>query len=240
MAACALDHLVVAARSLEEGVAWCEATLGVPPGPGGQHPMFSTHNRLLRLDGLAPESAPGIGSRATDDAAPVRYAQAYLEIIAIDPAASAPSRPRWFALDDPAMQERLRSGPKLVHAVMRSSNLEMHRWGLITLGHAVGDILSASRPTPQGLLQWRIVVRGDGGLMCGGALPTLIEWTGRHPCEAMPPSPLRLEELRLSGIAPRVRQLLQVPHLRYDDSPEAPALSARLLTPRGEVLLRSA
>jgi hypothetical protein len=30
-----LDHLVVAARTLDEGVAWCEATLGVTPGPGG-------------------------------------------------------------------------------------------------------------------------------------------------------------------------------------------------------------
>jgi hypothetical protein len=240
MAACALDHLVVAARSLQEGVDWCESSLGVQPGPGGQHPLFGTHNRLLRLDGLAPDGASGFSGQSNDGAVPVRYAQSYLELIAIDPAASAPSRPRWFALDDPAMQERLRSGPKLVHAVVRSTNLEMHRWGLITLGHSVGDILGASRPTPQGLLQWRIVVRGDGGLMCGGALPTLIEWTGRHPCQAMPPSPLRLQELRLSGIAPRVRQLLQVPHLRYDDGPEAPALSARLLTPRGEVLLSSA
>ena len=31
-----LDHLVVMAASLDEGVAWCEATLGVTPGPGGQ------------------------------------------------------------------------------------------------------------------------------------------------------------------------------------------------------------
>ncbi len=30
-----LDHLVVAARTLEDGVAWCEATLGVTPGLSG-------------------------------------------------------------------------------------------------------------------------------------------------------------------------------------------------------------
>ncbi|MFN6996241.1 MAG: VOC family protein, partial [Aquincola tertiaricarbonis] len=60
-----LDHLVVGARSLEEGAAWCEATFGIVPGPGGQHPLMGTHNRLLRLQG--------------GDA----FAQAYLEIIAI-------------------------------------------------------------------------------------------------------------------------------------------------------------
>lgn len=29
----ALDHLVVAAASLAQGVQWCETTLGVTPGP---------------------------------------------------------------------------------------------------------------------------------------------------------------------------------------------------------------
>ena len=33
----AVDHLVIAAATLDEGVAWCEATLGVTPGPGGRH-----------------------------------------------------------------------------------------------------------------------------------------------------------------------------------------------------------
>ena len=37
-----LDHLVIMANSLDEGVAWCEATLGVTPGPGGEHPLMGT------------------------------------------------------------------------------------------------------------------------------------------------------------------------------------------------------
>ena len=48
-----LDHLVIMANTLNEGVAWCEATLGVTPGPGGEHPLMSTHNRLLRIDSKA-------------------------------------------------------------------------------------------------------------------------------------------------------------------------------------------
>ena len=49
--ALALDHLVVAARSLDEGVRWCAATLGVTPGPGGKHPLMGTHNRLFGIAG---------------------------------------------------------------------------------------------------------------------------------------------------------------------------------------------
>ena len=67
MHAARIDHLVIAARTLDEGVRWCEATLGVAPGPGGTHPLMGTHNRLLSI--------------ASDE-----FAQAYLEIIAIDPA----------------------------------------------------------------------------------------------------------------------------------------------------------
>lgn len=44
-----LDHLVIMANSLDDGVDWCEATLGVTPGPGGEHPLMGTHNRLLRM-----------------------------------------------------------------------------------------------------------------------------------------------------------------------------------------------
>ena len=44
------DHLVVAARTLEEGAAWVEARLGVAPVPGGKHPTMGTHNRLLRIE----------------------------------------------------------------------------------------------------------------------------------------------------------------------------------------------
>lgn len=71
-----LDHIAVAARSLDEGLAHVEAALGVAMPAGGEHREMGTHNHLLRLgDGL------------------------FLEVIAINPAAPSPPRARWFDLD---------------------------------------------------------------------------------------------------------------------------------------------
>ena len=36
-----LDHIVVAARTLEEGSAWVEAALGVAPVPAGSTPRWA-------------------------------------------------------------------------------------------------------------------------------------------------------------------------------------------------------
>ncbi|MBX3635296.1 MAG: VOC family protein [Rubrivivax sp.] len=222
-----VDHLVVAAATLEQGAAWCEATLGVVPGPGGRHALMGTHNRLLKV---ASEAFP----------------DAYLEIIAIDPEAPPPGRVRWFGLDDPALQASLRErGPRLVHVVARSTMLDMHRWGLINVGLQPGDPVSAHRDTPAGRLAWQILVRDDGRLLCGGALPTLIQWDGRHPTAAMPDAGLSLKSLTLRGVPERARDVLRLRGVQVlpdagDAGEGAPALTATFTTPRGEVVLESA
>jgi hypothetical protein len=216
-----VDHLVVAAATLDQGVAWCEATLGVTPGPGGQHALMSTHNRLLKI------STPA-------------YPNAYLEIIAIDPEAPPPGRKRWFGLDDSGLQVNLREhGPRFIHFVARSTMLDMHRWGLITVGCKPGDPVDASRQTPAGLLRWQILLREDGLLNNAGALPTLLQWHGPHPAEAMPDSGVSLQSLALSGIPDRARDVLRLRGVAVSAEPGVP-LIACLATPLGEVELRSA
>lgn len=215
-----VDHLVVAAASLEQGVAWCERVLGVTPGPGGKHPLMGTHNRLMRIASPA-------------------YPDAYFEIIAVDPDAAAPQRVRWFGLDEPALRERLREGPRLLHMVARVANLEARRAALLQVGVDPGVPVKAGRDTPQGPLAWQIGVRDDGRLLCGGALPTLIQWEGRHPAQAMPHCGVMLSALTLRGVSPAVAAVLPLQGVVAQETPPAPALTAVLHTPRGEVVLTS-
>ena len=207
-----LDHLVVAARTLSEGVHWCEATLGITPGPGGKHPLMSTHNRLFN-----------IGSEA--------FPNTFFEIIAIDPDAPPPGRARWFGLDT----LDLSSGPRLVTFVARTTALDGTLAALRGIGLDAGCALAASRDTPLGLLRWRIAVRDDGAVLCGGAMPTPIEWGDRHPAASMPASGVALRSVTLRGVP---RSALDSAQLSIADTP-GPALEAHLDTPRGVITLCS-
>jgi hypothetical protein len=86
-----LDHLVLAAHSLTQGVEYIREKLGVEPQGGGQHASQGTHNRLLRLD-----------------------RGCYLEIISIDPDGNRPGHPRWFDLDSRKLQAKLLERPRLI------------------------------------------------------------------------------------------------------------------------------
>lgn len=221
-----LDHIVIAAASLAEGVAWCEATLGVTPGPGGEHALFGTHNRLLKLDS---PSAP----------------HAYLEIIAINPRATpargAPHQ-RWFDLDDAALRDALRDqGPQLIHWVASVSDLPgaLTQWN--RLGIERGTALTASRPTPNGLLEWQISVRDDGQRLFDGCLPTLIQWGNVHPAASMPGCGVALRQFGLSHPeAETMGNAFQAIGLRgVRPVLGAAQLQAELLTPRGPVTLHT-
>lgn len=220
-----IDHLVVGADSLADGEAWCEATLGVTPGPGGQHPLMGTHNRLLRV-------------------ATVDHPRAYFEVIAPDPAmpAAPQGRRRWFDLDDARVRTTLREqGPRLLHWVVEVPDLRAAVEALAALDIDRGRILAASRMTPRGLLQWGITVRDDGQRLFDGCLPTLIAWGDTHPAAGMPDSGIRLHKVAVRH--PRAdalrRALAAIGLDRIDASDGDPALCATLFTPRGTVRLAS-
>ena len=210
----ALDHLVVVAHDLEQGAAWAERTLGVAPAPGGKHPLMGTHNRLLALDD----------------------SDAYIEIIAIDPAAPPPGRARWFGIDE--LEEAVREEPRLVSFAARTNNLDMHRWGLIAAGFLPGTPFAAQRETASGLLRWRIAVPDDGRPLAGGAMPALIQWEGRHPSATLPRRGITLEGLTLRGLPASAADVLRLRPIDLQPLP-GPALQARLRTPRGFVTLTS-
>lgn len=221
-----VDHLVVMASRLDEGVQWCERTLGITPGPGGAHPLLGTHNRLLKI------AAPG-------------YADAYLEIIAIDPGATpqrASPLKRWFDFDDAALRARLAAhGPQLAHWVARTADVHAAVSAWQALGIERGAPLPASRMTPHGLLEWQITVRDDGQRLFDGCLPTLIQWGSQHPAHRIADSALALRSLRLrhpeAAALTRALAAAGVDSAAVRVEAGAPALMALLDTPRGPVTL---
>jgi hypothetical protein len=104
-----------------------------------------------------------------------------------------------------------------------------------------GEVLQASRATPNGLLQWQITVRPDGQRLFDGCLPTLIQWGDVAP----------------SRVHARQRRDAAVADLRHPDAtalraacdrlglvqatvkPGPARLSARLQTPKGLIELHS-
>lgn len=199
-----IDHLAVTCASLEEGAAWVEQRLGVPLEPGGRHALFGTHNRLLSL-------GPGL----------------YLEVIAPDPGAPPPGRPRWFALDEV-------DTPRLGNWIVRVPNLDA---ALAKAPPEAGEPLELER----GDLRWSIAVPPDGSLPWGAAVPTMIRWReGVHPADRLPDRGVRLLALVLGHPrAPRLRSVLadlKDPCVTLATT-DTPSLRARLSTPRGEVWL---
>lgn len=221
-----VDHLVVVASSLDEGVAWCEHTLGITPGPGGEHPLMGTHNRLFRV-------------------ATVDFPRAYFEIIAINPAAPRPVPPRagrWFDMDNDALLARVKNeGPHLVHFVANVPDLRMALAALAAQGIERGPALAASRATPRGLLEWQITVRDDGQRLFDGGLPTLIEWGSTHPAGGMAESGVTLQSLTVHHPqADALRAAYQAIGLHGVTVKQgAPNLVAQLRTPRSAVTLES-
>lgn len=206
-----LDHITVTAANLDEGAAWVTQALGVTPQPGGEHPRMGTHNLLMRL------------SDST-----------FLEIIAINPAAPAPSRPRWFDLDRRAPD----APPTLSTWVVRCEDIQASA--------AASPLpLGVIEPMSRGALNWHITIPSDGMVPLDGVAPALIAWqTPVHPAQHMPELGLRLLAWEIHHPEPaKVQALLAALHLQTPVTVQATPpgatahLRARLLTPNGERVL---
>jgi len=209
-----LDHLVLAATTLADGVDYVASLTGVAPQPGGKHAAMGTHNALLRL-----------GERV------------YLEIIAIDPQAAKPRQPRWFELDRIALQSELTERPRLIHWVARTSDVE---GACAQCPVPLGPV----HPMARGDYRWRITIPADGALPAGGLVPTLIQWdVPTHPADKLPASKVSLGSLAATHPEPApIRAALKalglgdVLSVAYDRETR---LAAMLRTPRGIVTLSS-
>ena len=212
MVRAALDHLVVAAATLEEGEDYVESRLGARPLRGGKHVAMGTHNSLLKL-----------GEKT------------YLEVIAIDPDGVAPGRPRWFGLDTAALRAAVQEAPRLIHWVARTNDIFAAR-------RACPVDCAEVHAMARGKFEWRITIPADGRLPGGGVLPTLIQWADeRHPTDAMPDAGIRLVALAGAHPEPdAIRSTLAA--LSLADTLKVtfavtPRVAAMLRTARGPVVL---
>ncbi|WP_439598545.1 VOC family protein [Falsiroseomonas sp.] len=210
-----IDHIVVGARTLEEGADYIEAQLGIRPGKGGSHPGVGTHNMLLSLG-----------------------PQQYLEVIAPDPAQDTPPHPRPFDLDDPAVKLMLEAGPHLLAWVARTPVLD----AVVTrLGASqAGEVRAMSR----GELTWRMAFPPQRQDM-GNLIPPLIQWDdGKGAAPRLKKSGCKLLALEAEHPdAEQLREALRQrgleEALKVRRSPH-PRLVARITRPDGtEVALRS-
>ncbi len=209
-----LDHIVVGAETLEQGVDYLEEQLGVTVPAGGEHPLMGTHNRLMKLGN-----------------------DVFLEVIAVAPGLRAPERPRWYGLDDPLVRQQLAKQPRLLTWVVNTPIAEAQAKTAFCFGRVApvsrGDLswlfglpddgrLLASGMVPY-LIQWP---------------------AGVHPAERMADLDCRLEKLELyhpnpgwlSAVLEAVgaAKFAEVKPLAPNASPY---LSAHVTTPTGTKVL---
>ena len=209
----AIDHLIVTAPSLETGGAYVFERLGVYPQKGGEHARMGTHNLLLSLG-----------------------PSAYLEVMAINPAAPKPAAPRWFGLDD-----MLVDAPARLHTwVARTADLA-------ATAQASAEPMRPIVPMSRGALNWLITSPQsgsppeDGDATHGGLTPTLIEWqTDAHPASTLPDAGLVLLQLEFfTAEVPRIERQMKALGLDAGWSSHAlkagepPRLRAQIQTSQG-------
>jgi hypothetical protein len=207
-----IDHLIIAAPSLKEGMARAEELLGVEAMPGGQHPGFGTRNALISL---------GKGT--------------YLEIVGPDPEQPDPEGARLFGVDD-------LKASKLVTWVAKGTDLEGLVSGAGSAGtyeSVLGSVPSGGRKQPDGsFLAWEVT--DPFTPREGGVVPFFIDWGETpHPSET---APVGCELVDLRAEHPdvgRVREILNglELNLRVESGP-TPALIAKIRGPGGTVELR--
>jgi len=203
-----LDHITVIAPSLAEGVSHVRTCLDLDVPFGQRHAYMGTHNHLLQLGDTV-----------------------YLEIVALDPEADGPGRPRWFGLDD---QNKVRSdweeGRRLRGWVARTDAIE-----IIIAGH--GGIFGEKVPLPAVNPSFDFAIPHDGSLPLDGAAPSIIDRRGKPRSMATMadlgarlrsftlehPDPAAVEALYGAMVVDRPPAIVRGPRLRYRAQIETPA-----------------
>jgi catechol 2,3-dioxygenase-like lactoylglutathione lyase family enzyme len=159
-----LDHITITTPTLEAGAKFVEKTLGVTPQMGGEHPKMGTHNLFLRLGDST-----------------------FLEVIACDPHAKKPDRPRWFALDK-INKDTL---PQLKTWVVRTENIH-------SISESSSEPLGEVELMSRGENNWLMTIPKDGSIPFNEGAPALIQWQMKeHPAQKLKDFGLSLSNFQI-------------------------------------------
>ena len=212
-----LDHLVIGAETLRQGVDYIRSVLDVELPKGGLHKTMGTHNHLMQLGN-----------------------DSYIEVIAINPEAAAPRQPRWFNLDDGLMRASLQRQPRLITWVINTADIKAVE---LDAKLPIGVPTELSRDS----LSWQLGLTEDGRLLANGLVPYVLQWhTEQHPSRSMADLGCRLHSLEIYHNRPdwlnSILASMSADHLvsTYPlADTETPYLSANIETPSGLVNLNS-
>lgn len=209
----ALDHLLVGASTLQDGIAWLKERTGVLASPGGSHPGLGTWNALASLG-------------------PTQY----LEIIAPDPA-----QPGIETVYVPGLRDF--KEPRIAAWAARGADLTTRFVAALPSDLPCEPPRPGARVRRDGTrLAWTLAFprhREEGNF--GGALPFFIEWESleNHPGRSTP-SGLTLRSLKVQH--PKAesldRALAALGIICLVEPAAVVSLQAVLETPRGVVVVR--
>jgi hypothetical protein len=205
----AVDHLIVGVADLDAGIRWFEQRTGVRPAVGGVHPGRGTRNALIGLGG-----------------------KKYLELLSVDPAQDSSLRSGLLVFKE----------PRLIGWAAAAASINDLSNRIRSSGLSAGAPRPGSRTRPDGTqLKWTTLTM-DTAFKQGelDPFPFFIEWdaSSRHPAED---SPKGCELVSFDFEHPDPDALRRTFAQAGIDAPvrkaAAPALHARLRTPKGEVAL---
>tara|TARA_B100000963_G_C22367622_1_gene554434 strand:- start:53 stop:703 length:651 start_codon:yes stop_codon:yes gene_type:complete len=151
-----LDHIVFGALTLEEGTKLVESILQVKLSDIGYHKDMGTHNRVIRIS-----------------------EEIYLEVVSIDPQNKNPKNKRWFNLDDPNLQNKLKKSPQIIGYVIETNDLNITKY--------YDPFFEASRSN----YNWQFAMPTykndniDSEIIKTGIIPSLIFWKSQKPIYKM-------------------------------------------------------
>ena len=163
-----IDHIVFAALSLEAGTRYIENKLEFKLSDIGYHDFMGTHNRVLKIG-----------------------KEIYLEVIAIDPNSQSLNHQRWFNLDNPELQKKIRKRPQVISYVID------------TLDKKILKYYSPFFKAIRGNYEWNFAMpklennKLYPGLTKTGLVPSLINWQSKKPIDQMDNNQFELESIEV-------------------------------------------